>query len=179
MTARFPLATLFAGALSIATAAAAADVSMDGGSIAFRVPDDWQPIMQTMGDPEVQVFRVPDPSPTGSNALARISVTVKKVGDIDAFEKFVGAAAGKAARLADYRASSSSRNSRGMDSANYTARENGVPFAYSEGYWFEHGKAIQLRCVRPLQSQAGTGWQTRFDQGCQNVAAQIAAKMPH
>jgi len=42
----------------------AAEVSMGDGNITFATPDSWLAIMQTQGEPEAQVFQVPDPSPT-------------------------------------------------------------------------------------------------------------------
>jgi hypothetical protein len=55
----------------------------------------------------------------------------------------------------------------------YVARENGVEFSYVEHYWFKNSQAIQLRCVRPSQSLAGTDWKTEFDKGCAAIAAQL------
>lgn len=158
----------------LAGAAHAADVSMAGGSINFSTPDAWPTIMQTDGDPEVRVFQVPDPSPTGSHSLARITVTVKQTETIDAFQQYVSAAAAKAAALVDYQPGKSTSNGKGMDSAAYSAREDGVQFVYSESYWFKHGHAIQLRCVRPATSQAGAAWSAGFDQGCAAIAAKLA-----
>jgi hypothetical protein len=165
----------FTAALLLAGAAHATDVSMAGGSISFTTPDSWPVIMQTEGDPEVRVFQVPDPSPTGSNALARITVTAKQVDSIDSFQLYVSAAATKAAALTGYHPGNSLSSSKGMDSAVYSAQENGVQFVYSESYWFKNGHAIQLRCVRPATSQAGAAWQAQFDKGCLAIATKLGA----
>ena len=58
-------AVALAVGLLAAAAASATDVSMANGSVNFSTPDSWLGIMQTDGDPEVRVFQVPDPSPTG------------------------------------------------------------------------------------------------------------------
>ncbi len=74
------LRTTFAvSALLLAGAATATDIDMAGGSVRFHTPDPWVGIMETQGDPEVRVFQVPDSSPTGTTALARVTVTVKQV----------------------------------------------------------------------------------------------------
>jgi hypothetical protein len=168
---RIPLvaATLLMGAL-LSTSTHASNVSMAGGSVNFSTPDNWLGIMETQGDPEVRVFQVPDPSPTASSALARVTVTVKQVGDIGGFQQYMSSATQKAKALTGYQpgATSSSPNS-----ASYTAQENGAPFVYSERYWFKDNHAIQLRCVRPAQSQAGAEWSRAFDQGCDAIAASL------
>ncbi len=148
----------------------AAEVSMAGGSITFDTPNNWLPIMQTQGDPEAQVFQVPDPSPTGKASLARVTVTVKQVADISSFHQFMAEGTAKGLGLPGYTAAEVPPS---PNSVVYTAQENGVQFSYTEHYWFKHGYAIQLRCMRPSKSQAGPTWQAGFDKGCAALAAQL------
>jgi hypothetical protein len=163
--------TFVAGALLLAgTALHATDVSMAGGSISFSTPDTWVGIMETQGDPEVRVFQVRDPSPTANNSLARVTVTVKQVADLGDFQLYVDTATGKAKSLSGYKAINSVTNTRGPSTFEYTAQENGVQFAYLERYWMKDNHAVQLRCVRPAQSQAGAGWRAEFDKGCEAVS---------
>lgn len=164
--------TLFlAGALLLAGTTQAADVSMAGGSVGFSTPDNWVTIMETQGDPEVRVFQVPDPSPTAGRSLARVTVTVKEVDDLAAFQQYVGTAAQKAKSLSGYQATG---NPDGPNSYAYTATESGAPYRYSERYWFKNNHAIQLRCARPERSEAGAAWSSAFDKGCDAVAASLA-----
>jgi hypothetical protein len=163
--------TFLIGALLLAGGVHATEVSMAGGSVNFSTPDNWLGIMQTQGDPEVRVFQVPDPSPTANTALARITVTVKQAGDIASFNQYMGNATAKGMALPGYRATAKPV---GPNSYVYTAQENGAQFHYTEHYWFTGGHAIQLRCVRPMQSQAGPGWIAAFDQGCDAIARQLA-----
>lgn len=162
-------AALALGLFAIAPLQAAA-VSMAGGSVHFSTPAGWQDILQTSGDPEVQVFQVPDPSPTGQTALARITVTVKQEPDIRGFQSFRDEATAKAMALPGYQAAAKSLLPNGLA---YTAREAGVASSYRELYWYKDGRAIQLRCVRPQQSKAGASWIAAFDQGCAALAAQL------
>ena len=166
--------TVFAIALAadlLATVpAAAADVSMANGSVNFSTPDGWLDIMQTDGDPEVRVFQVPDPSPTGRITLARITVTVKQVPNLDGFRAWIDQAGTRAMALPGYKAAAGTP---GPDSSSYTAQEAGVPSSYRERYWFKGTYAIQLRCVRPQQSQAGASWIAAFDRGCDAIAARL------
>lgn len=150
--------------------AVAANVSMANGSVSFSTPANWMAIMQTSGDPEVQVFQVPDTSPTGQTALARVTVTVKQEPDASGFNAWMNQASAHAAALPGYQAGAQSV---AMNSYSYTAREAGVASNYREMYWYRDGHAIQLRCVRPKQTQAGTAWISAFDRGCAALAAQL------
>jgi hypothetical protein len=147
----------------------AADVSMASGSINFTTPDNWLDIMQT-DDPEVRVFQVPDPSPTGKNSLARVTVTVKQIQDAGGFQQYMGEANAKAMALPGYKAAAVAP---GPNSYVYTAQENGTQFSYIERYWLKDGHAIQLRCVRPEQTEAGAAWKAAFDKGCDGIAARL------
>jgi hypothetical protein len=157
--------------LTAAGAAGATDVSMAGGSVQFSTPDSWVGIMQVDGDPEVRVFQVPDPSPSASNTLARVTVTVKQIGDLGSFQSYVEAAIAKAKGMTGYQPSE--RVPADPNSFAYSARESGTPYDYVERYWFKNGHAIQLRCARPAQSEAGAAWQVTFDKGCAAVAAAL------
>ncbi|AIF47508.1 hypothetical protein [Dyella japonica] len=156
-----------AGALVFAGATHAGDISMAGGSVTFSTPDQWNVIMETEGDPEARVFQVTDP--TSNNTLARVSVTVKQVGNAEEFQQYVAGAMGKAKALTGYQAASGGA----PDNFVYTAQENGAQYSYSERYWFKGGHAIQLRCLRPAQSSAGASWRTAFDKGCDAIAARL------
>jgi hypothetical protein len=163
------IAIVFASAL-LAGSVHAAEVSMADGSVRFSTPDSWLAIMETQGDPEARVFQVPDPSPTGKVSLARVTVTVKQVPDISSFHQYMGDATAKAMALPGYKAAELPP---GPNSSIYTAREDNAQFSYTEHYWLKNGHAIQLRCVRPSQSQAGAAWKAQFDKGCDAVAAQL------
>ncbi|WP_109125532.1 hypothetical protein [Dyella sp. C11] len=158
-----------AGALLLAGAAHATDVSMAGGSVNFSTPDQWMGIMETQGDPEVRVFQVPAPSPNGSSNLARVSVTVKQLGTASDFQQYFSGAMSKAKALTGYQPATGGS----PDNFVYTAQENGAQFSYSERYWFKDNHAIQLRCVRPAQSAAGAAWRASFDKGCDAIAARL------
>lgn len=148
----------------------ATEVRMAEGSVQFTTPDSWLDIMDTQGDPEARVFQVPDPSPTGKTSLARITVTVKRVPDVNGFHQYISQANAKAMALTNYKASPLPA---GPNSFVYTAQENGAQVSYTEHYWFKSGLAIQLRCLRPSRSQAGAPWQSAFDKGCGSIAEQL------
>ncbi len=148
----------------------AADVNMAGGSVNFRTPDGWVDILDTQGDPEVHVFQVPDPSATGKISLARVTVTVKQVPDVSGFQQYMGTASAKALALPGYKSAAVAPS---PNSFVYTAQESGVPYSYSEHYWFKNGNAISLRCLRPTQSEAGAEWKAAFEKGCDAIAAKL------
>jgi hypothetical protein len=166
----FPRTVLIASALLLAASVHAADVSMANGQVHFTTPTGWLDIMETEGDPEARVFQVPDPSPTAHNSLARVTVTVKQTPDIGAFQQYVGEATAKAAALPGYTVTA---HGDANNTYAYTAQEAGAQFNDSERDWFKGNHAIQLRCVRPQQSQAGTSWAAAFDKGCDAIAAQL------
>lgn len=147
------------------------DVSMASGHVHFTTPAGWVGIMQVDGDPEVRVFQVPDPSPSASTTLARVTVTVKQVQDLQAFNDYVSGAVSKAKNLKDY--TPGTHPSGDQNSFIYTASESGTPYTYIERYWFRDGHAIQLRCARPSASQAGQAWASSFDKGCSEVATSL------
>jgi hypothetical protein len=155
--------------------ALAGEVSMAGGAIRFHTPDSWQDIMHTEGDPEARVFQVPDPSPTGKNNLARVTVTVTQAPDVASFDQYRQAADAKARLLPGYRTSGATP---APNEVTYSANENGTEFTYVEHYWFKPGRAIQLRCVRPAKSEAGSKWTASFDQECSALAAQLKQAGP-
>ena len=166
----FPRTVLIASALLLAGTVHATEVSMANGQVHFSAPDAWLDIMDTQGDPEARVFQVPDPSPTAQNSLARVTVTVKQTPNVGAFKQYVGEATAKAMALPGYKATA---HGDANNTYTYTAQEAGAQFNYSERYWFKDNRAIQLRCVRPQQSQAGAAWVAAFDKGCDAIAAQL------
>ncbi|MDQ6647902.1 MAG: hypothetical protein M3Y93_11855, partial [Pseudomonadota bacterium] len=116
------------------------------------------------------VFQVPDPAPTGKNSLARVTVTVKRIPDINGFHQFMAEAEAKSMALPGYVVAKVPPS---PNSNVYAAQENGADFSYVEHYWFKRGHAIQLRCIRPSKTLAGSGWNAAFDKGCESVAAQL------
>jgi len=167
-----PTRILFlAGILALAGPACATDVSMAGGSVGFSTPDNWVAIMETQGEPEMRVFQVPDPSPTARDNLSYVSVEVEQVGDLAAFDQYVGVATRKAKALTGYRAIG---NPDGPNSYAYTALEHGASYRYNDRYWFKNNHAIHLRCARPERSEAGAAWAASFDKGCDAVATSLA-----
>jgi hypothetical protein len=166
---RYMMVTFVLGVAGIAVAQAD-DVSMASGAVHFSTPSNWVGIMQVDGDPEVRVFQVPDPSPSANDTLARITVTVKQIANLQDFNDYVSNAVSKAKDLKNYQPGSSAT---GDNSFVYTATESGTPYSYVERYWFRSGHAIQLRCVRPTSSQAGAQWAAAFDKGCSTLAGTL------
>jgi hypothetical protein len=162
---RSVLALLLGLALA-SPAVGAADVSMADGAIRFPVPDTWVPIMQSQGETETQIFQVP-----GANAadatLARVSVTLQKVPNLNGFQQFSGNMRSHASGLKDYVPGKAS----GPTENTYKAKEGTVTLDYYERYFYSAGYAIQLRCIRP---GGDAKWSAAFDKGC----AELAARMP-
>ena len=167
---RYMIVAAMVAVASLAVAQAD-DVSMASGNVHFSTPSNWVGIMQVDGDPEVRVFQVPDPSPSKSDTLARVSVMVKQVSDLQAFNNYVSSSVSKARDMKDYAPVASATGD--QNSFIYTASESGVGYTYLERYWFRNGHAIQLRCARPTTSQAGASWTASFDKGCNALAVTL------
>lgn len=164
------MALVLITAVMMVGTAHAADVSMADGNVTFSTPANWMGIMETQGDPEARVFQVPDPSPTGKNSLARVTVTVKRVADISAFQQYMAESEAKSMALPGYAVAKVAPT---PNTNKYSAQENGAGFSYVEHYWLKGIYAIQLRCIRPSQTLAGSSWNVEFDKGCESVAAQL------
>jgi len=154
------LALLLASASAVAT-----DISMAGGDIRFAVPNSWVSIMQSEGETESQVFQVPGAGAADAT-LARVSVTLKKVPSLIAFQQFSGELRNRATTLKEYAAGKPAMPTENV----YSAKEGTVKLAYYERYFFASGYAIQLRCIRPA-NDAKFG--ATFDKGCADVAASM------
>jgi hypothetical protein len=146
--------------------ASAADVSLAGGALHVPVPDTWVPIMQSQGDvTETQVFQVPG-SAASDATLARVSITLQQVPNLNGFQQFSGNLRSHASGLKEYvagKATSPTEN-------RYTAKEGTVKLDYFERYFYSGGYAIQLRCIRPT---GDAKWNASFDKGCADVAAHM------
>jgi hypothetical protein len=155
-----PLALLLASPLVTAT-----DVSMAGGSLHVAVPDNWVPIMQSEGETETQVFQVPG-STAADATLARVSITLQQVANLNGFQQFSGTMRSRASGLTEYAAGKATSPTENV----YTAKEGKVKLDYVERYFYSGGYAIQLRCIRPT---GDARWNASFDKGCADVAAHM------
>jgi hypothetical protein len=160
-----PLRALLIAAVLASPALGATDVSMAGGDIRFPVPDGWVPIMQSEGEKETQVFQVPGSSAADAT-LARVSIAVQKVPNLNGFQQFSGNLRSHATALPEYAAGKASSPTENV----YTAKEGTVKLEYFERYFYSKGYAIQLRCIRPA---GDAKFSAAFDKGCADVAARM------
>lgn len=162
--------TLFLLAVIASPVCLASSYTLANGGFRFSVPDGWPRIMQTDGDPETMVFQVPDDSPSRRESLARVSITSARVSDVTSFQAFVAEDTAHAQALPGFTLD----KQRSTPTAfYYTASEGGVAQAYTAHYYFHNGYAIQVRCVRPAQSQAGDDWTRTFDEGCAAITSSL------
>jgi hypothetical protein len=145
--------------------AAATDVSLAGGAFHVTVPDNWVPIMQSEGETETQVFQVPGAAAADAT-LARVSITLQQVPNLNGFQQFSGNMRSRASGLTEYAAGKAASPTENV----YTAKEGKVKLDYFERYFYSGGYAIQLRCVRPT---GDAKWNASFDKGCADVAAHM------
>jgi hypothetical protein len=143
----------------------ATDVSMAGGALHVPVPENWVPIMQSEGETETQVFQVPGSSAADAT-VARVSITLEKVANLNGFQQFSGNMRSRASGLKEYAAGKAASPTENI----YTAKEGSVKLNYFERYFYSGGYAIQLRCVRPT---GDAKWNASFDKGCADVAARM------
>jgi hypothetical protein len=148
-----------------APAAGATDVAMADGVIHFSVPESWTMIMQSSGETESQVFQVPGSSHADAT-LSRVTVTLKKVPDLRAFQQFSGDMRSRATSLKDYAPGTPKSPTENI----YSAKEGTTKLAYYERYVFTNGYAIQVRCIRP---DGDAKFSATFDKGCADVASSL------
>lgn len=160
-----PLRTLLIALAMVSPALGATDVSMADGAIRFAVPDAWVPIMQSQGDTETQVFQVPGASAANAT-LARVSITLMKVPNLNGFQQFAGNMRSHATGLPEYAPGKANSPTENV----YTAKEGAVKLDYFERYFYSNGYAIQLRCIRPA---GDAKFSATFDKGCADVAARM------
>ncbi len=149
----------------------AASYQLADGRVRFQAPDSWpQIMMQASGNPQFMAFEVPDSFPVGQRVLARVTVTVEHMADVDAFKRWVNQRVQRSHHLPGYQAAGG-----GMDSSTvrYKAMESGVPMRYSERYFLKGHDGVQLRCLRPEQSQVDAAWVAGFDRGCEAIGASL------
>lgn len=160
-----PLRTLLIALAMASPTVGATDVSMVDGAVRFAVPDAWVPIMQSQGEKETQVFQVPGSSAADAT-LARVSITVQKVPNLNGFQQFAGNLRSHATGLTEYTPGKANSPTENV----YTAREGTVKLDYFERYFYSNGYAIQLRCIRP---SGDAKFSASFDKGCADVAARM------
>lgn len=170
MRRRLDLLLLAVLLLLAATAVQATDYTLANGDVHFTAPASWPLVMQAKGDPEMMAFQVPDPSPTGDDTLARITVTSTKAADITGFQQYVAERIGAAHSQPSFQEQA---DQSGPTWIHYTAVEGNHPQTYIERYYFKNGHALQLRCIRPTHSKAGAEWTAAFDRGCDAIAAEL------
>ena len=159
--------------LLTAVSAHAADYQLADGRVRFRVPDAWpQIMMQVSGNPQFMAFQVPNAFPVGQRVLARATITVEHMANVEAFKQWVNQRVQHSHQLPGYQAVSG-----GMDSSvvRYKAMESGVPMRYSERYYLKGHDGVQLRCLRPERSEVDAAWVVDFDRGCDSIAASLQA----
>ncbi|HEX7339266.1 MAG TPA: hypothetical protein VF271_04950 [Rhodanobacteraceae bacterium] len=170
MSRRLECLALFLAAVLMAPACMAAQYTFTNGNFVINVPDSWSRIVYAPGDPESMVFQVPDPSPTQTDTLARVTITSEKVRDLISFRQFVGENSRHAQALPGFHATGSDSTPTVL---HYTAQEGTAMQTYNEHYYFRDGYAVMVRCVRPAHSQAGAAWTAAFDKDCAGVSTHL------
>lgn len=163
----FTLSLLLVGA---APACLAAQFALANGGIRFTVPDGWSRILQSPGDPEMQVFQDPDPMARSKDALARVSVISQSVPDIISFQALVNEENNRARSLPHYQLDKQRSSATHFY---YTATDGSVEQTYEVHYSLLNGYAVEVRCVRPARTETGTGWISNFDKGCATIAGSL------
>ncbi|HEX7110932.1 MAG TPA: hypothetical protein VF216_00670 [Mizugakiibacter sp.] len=152
-------------------AAHAGDYALADGGVHFSAPSEWSAIMEkTEGDPQFIAFQVHDPSPSASNSLARVTVSVRRIANDATFAQYVQDQMAHAKGMSGYQPGAAAPT---LNRHDYTAVESKVHYSYSERYYHKGKLAVQLRCVRPEASQAGPAWTAAFDRGCDDVAVSL------
>src|SRR5699024_4761670 len=120
----------------------------------------WPRILQTSGDPEMQVFEDPDSTAVSKNALARVTVSSQHVADIASFRALVATETSRAEALPDYHLDTTRSSPTDF---HYTATDGSVKLDYAVHFYLHDNYAVEVRCVRPAKDAAAAAWAQRFD----------------
>ena len=154
-----------------AFAQAGVDYNLNDGNIHFSVPEGWGAIMEKSdGNPQAIIFHVIDPAAAGTDDTASVTVKTRQL---------------KAP--ADFAAAMENEMLLSKAQTGYEAALDGSTSGVHH-YHVLRGKtrydirdrfsligtiAVQVRCQRPILEATTHEWISRFDSGCDSVAASL------
>ncbi len=147
------------------------DYTLNDGKVRFSVPAGWTAIMEKSdGNPQAVIFQVPDPATQGTEDTASITVKTRQLrasSDFDeALQNELALSKSQTGYESDLDAGDSSVH-------RYYVMRGKTRYAIRDRFVLIAGVAVQVRCQRPLLDATSREWTTRYDSGCNSVAASL------
>lgn len=168
---RIPLALILLGAATLAGAQARTRYDLNEGRVHFSVPPDWAAIMEkTEGNPQLVVFRVPDPSAEGSEDMASVTVKTQALRGQATYGALVQEEFELSKQQTGYERDGAAT---GENVHQYFVLRGGTRYRVHDRFRENGGVWVHVRCQRPLLAATTPAWTQSFDAACQQVIGSI------
>lgn len=168
---RLTICCVLLSAAAAALAQGRTDFTLNEGQVHFRVPADWNAIMEkTEGDPQAIAFQVPDASADGSDDSANATVKTRRLRSPAEFAGFVQDERARAQSQAGYERDASNKDE---STHRYFVQRAQTRYFVVDSYRRSGDVAVELRCQRPLLERTPAAWNAQFDAACAGVAASL------
>lgn len=166
---RIPVALALLGASALAGAQARTSYDLNEGRVRFTVPPDWAAIMEkTEGNPQLVVFRVPDPTAEGSEDMASVTVKTQALRGTATFGGLVQEEFELSKQQTGYERDAAGA---GENVHQYFVQRGPTRYLVHDRFRENRGVWVHIRCQRPLLAATPTTWNQQFDAACQRVVA--------
>jgi hypothetical protein len=166
---RFPLILLLVGGTAFAQAVT--DYNLNDGNIRFSVPEGWSAIMEKSdGNPQAIIFHVVDPAAAGTDDTASVTVKTRQLKAAADFAEAMQNEMQLSKAQTGYEAALDGSSS-GVH--HYQVLRGKTRYDIRDRFSLIGTIAVQVRCQRPQLEATTRDWISRFDSGCDSIAASI------
>ncbi len=147
------------------------DYTLNDGRVKFSVPSAWTAIMEKSdGNPQAISFMVADPATQGTEDFASITVKTRQLRAPDQFGEAVQNEYTLSKAQTGYESDFDDRDN-GVH--RYHVTRGATRYAIRDRFTLIGNVAVQVRCQRPLLEKTAKDWITRYDSGCDRIAASL------
>ena len=165
----FPLTLLLA--TGSAFAQTGNGYNLNDGKIGFSVPEGWSAIMEKSdGNPQAIIFHVVDPATAGTDDTASVTVKTRQLKSTADFADATQNEMMLSKAQTGYEAVLDGSTS-GVH--HYHVLRGKTRYDIRDRFTLIGTIAVQVRCQRPLLDATTRDWISRFDSGCDSVAASV------
>ncbi len=165
----FPLILL--AAIGSAHAQDRTNFNLNGGKVAFSVPQGWNAIMEKSdGNPQAITFQVADPAAEGTDDMASVMVKTRQLKSSADFADATQNELLLSRAQTGYEAALDGSNT-GIH--HYFVMRGKTRYEIRDRFNLKGEIAVQVRCQRPLLKATTKAWGNSFDAGCDSVASSL------
>ena len=145
--------------------------NLNGGKIAFSVPQGWNAIMEKSdGNPQAITYLVADPAAEGTDDMASVTVKTRQLKSAAAFVEATQNEMMLSKAQTGYEAALDGSNT-GIH--HYFVMRGKTRYEIRDRFNLMGEIAVQVRCQRPLLKATTKAWESAFDSGCDSVASSL------